>query len=98
MEFDEYVVDLNADCMCGCMEGDRFHKIFHFPNDYGASVVANPKRDGFAKKGYRVMLLRFSGRGPNDYAVVTAPVFDSGVLECDTWEQAVGTLNKIKEL
>ncbi|MCL2890339.1 MAG: hypothetical protein FWF40_00420 [Methanomassiliicoccaceae archaeon] len=98
MEFEEYIVDLNADCLCGCMEGDRFHKIFHFPNDYGASVVANPKKAGFAKKGYRVLLLRFSGRGPNDYSVVTAPVFDSGILECETWEQTAETLKKIKGL
>jgi len=98
MGFEEYVVDLNADCICGCMDGDRFHKIFHFPNDYGASVVGNPKKEGFAKSGYRVLLLRFSGRGPSDYKVVTAPMFDSSILECDTWEQAFETLKKIKEL
>jgi len=43
-------------------------------------------------------LLRFSGRGPNDYSVVTAPVFDSGILECETWEQTAETLKKIKGL
>jgi len=96
MEFEEYVVDLNADCMCGCMDGDRFHKIFRFPNDYGASVVNNPRKTGFSNKGYRVMLLRFSGQ--KDFRVVTAPMFDSSVLECDTWEQAVETIKKIKEL
>ena len=31
-EFKQYVVDLNADCKCGCMEGDRFHEIYRFPN------------------------------------------------------------------
>jgi hypothetical protein len=96
MEYEEYIVDLNADCVCGCMDGDRFHKIFHFPNDYGASVVANPKKAGFSKKGYRILLLRFSSAA--DYKVVTIPMFDSSVLECDTWEQAVESMKKIKEL
>jgi len=96
MEFEEYVVDLNADCICGCMYGDRFHKIYHFPNDYGASVVSNPKKDGFAEKGYRILLIRFSS--PTDYAIVTTPIFDSNVLECDTWEQTTASLGKIKNL
>jgi hypothetical protein len=96
MDYEEYVVDLNADCICGCMYGDRFHKIYRFPNHYGASVVSNPKRPGFSEKGYRIMLLRFSS--PADYKVVTMPVFDSSVLECDTWEQTAVSLKKIKEL
>ena len=96
MEYEEYIVDLNADCVCGCMDGDRFHKIFHFPNDYGASVVSNPKKGGFASEGYRILLLKFSSA--TDYKVVTAPMFDSSILECDTWEQAVGSMKKIKEL
>jgi hypothetical protein len=78
------------------MDGDRFHKIFRFPNGYGASVVANPKKPGFSKKGYRVLLLRFSSAA--DYKVITMPMFDSGVLECETWTQAAEALNKIKEL
>ncbi|MCL2142962.1 MAG: hypothetical protein FWH44_01705 [Methanomassiliicoccaceae archaeon] len=96
MEYEEYIVDLNADCVCGCMDGDRFHKIFHFPNGYGASVVANPKKEGFSKKGYRILLIKFSNA--TDYTVVTMPVFDSSVLECDTWEQTAESLKKIKEL
>jgi len=96
MEFEEYVVDLNADCVCGCMYGDRFHKIFRFPNGYGASVVSNPKKEGFAETGYRILLIRFNSG--TDYRVVTAPMFDKSVLECDTWDQAAGTLGKIKEL
>ena len=96
MEFEEYLVDLNADCVCGCMDGDRFHKIFRFPNGYGASVVSNPKKAGFAEKGYRILLIRFSS--PTDYKVVTAPVFDSSVLECETWENAVESMKKIKEM
>lgn len=96
MEFEEYIVDLNADCICGCMYGDRFHKIYHFPNNYGASVTSNPKKEGFAEKGYRILLIRFSSAA--DYKVVTAPMFDSSILDCDTWEQAAGMLKKIKEM
>ncbi|MDR1690722.1 MAG: hypothetical protein LBR42_02605 [Candidatus Methanoplasma sp.] len=96
MEFGEYVVDLNADCVCGCMDGDRFHKIFHFPNDYGASVVSNPKKEGFAERGYRILLIRFSNE--TEYRVVTAPMFDKSILECDTWDEALDALKKIKEL
>lgn len=96
MEYEEYIVDLNADCVCGCMDGDRFHKIFRFPNGYGASVVGNPKKEGFSKKGFRILLIRFSSE--TDFKVVTVPVFDSSVLECDTWEQAAEGLKKIKEL
>jgi len=96
MELEEYVVDLNADCICGCMYGDRFHKIFHFPNNYGASVVSSPKKEGFAEKGYRILLLRFSSA--TDFKVVTTPLFDSNTLECGTWEETVVTLKKIKEL
>ena len=96
MEYEEFIVDLNADCVCGCMDGDRFHKIFHFPNDYGASVVANPKKAGFAKKGYRVLLIRFSSA--TDWKPVMMPMFDSSVTECETWAQAAETLKKIKEL
>jgi hypothetical protein len=96
MEYEEYLVDLNADCVCGCMDGDRFHKIFHFPNDYGASVVSNPKKKGFAEKGYRILLIRFSGA--TDYKVVTIPMFDASVLECDTWGHVVSSLEKIKGL
>ena len=96
MEYEEYVIDLNADCICGCMEGDRFHKIFRFPNGYGASVVSNPKKTGFAEKGYRILLLKFSSAA--DYKVVTAPLFDSSVLECETWEKTLESMKKIKDL
>jgi len=96
MEYEEFIVDLNADCVCGCMDGDRFHKIFRFPNGYGASVVATPKKEGFAKGGYRILILKFSS--DTDYKIVTMPVFDSGVLECGSWEQTVSSLGKIKDL
>jgi len=96
MEFEEYVVDLNADCVCGCMDSGRFHKIFHFPNNYGASVVNNPQIRGFTKEGFRVMILKFSS--PTDFIVVTAPMFDSDIVNCKTWDEAVVSLQKIKDL
>ena len=96
MEYEEYVVDLNADCKCGCMEGDRFHKIFHFPNDYGASVVNNPKLGGFNAEGYRVLPIRFSG--PEDYTTVILPGFEQSDLDCKSWDDTVKTLTRIKEL
>lgn len=96
MEYEEYVVDLNADCKCGCMEGDRFHKIFHFPNGYGASVVNNPKLKGFNSEGYRVLPIRFSGE--EDYETVMLFDFTQEDLDCKSWGDAVRTLTRIKEL
>jgi len=96
MEFEEFIVDLNADCICGCMYGDRFHKIFRFPNHYGASVVSNPKKEGFAESGYRILLLKFSS--DTQYKVVTTPIFDKSILECDAWDQTAETLKKIMEM
>jgi hypothetical protein len=78
------------------MDTDRFHKIFHFPNNYGASVVGNPKKEGFAEKGFRILLIKFSSL--TDFKVVTMPMFDSSVLECDTWADAVESMKKIKDL
>ena len=96
MEYEEYVVDLNADCKGGCMEGDRFHKIFRFPNGYGASVVNNPKLRGFNSEGFRVLPIRFTG--DEDYTTVILPDFAQDELDCDSWEKAVATLTRIKEL
>ena len=96
MEYEEYVVDLNADCKCGCMDAGRFHKIFHFPNDWGASVVDNPKIAGYAKDGYRVMILRFSD--PETYSIVRDLMFEHDEVECKNWEAVVKTLTKIKNL
>lgn len=96
MEFDEYIVDLNADCKCGCMDAGRFHKIYHFPNDYGASVVGNPKTPGFAKEGYRAMLLKFSG--PETYRNMFIPAMGTNLVECENWSDVVKTLQTLKDL
>jgi len=96
MEFEEYVVDLNADCICGCMDGDRFHKIFHFPNDYGASVIGKPRRPGAPDREYRILLLKFLN--DTEYKVITVPMFDSTVVDCGGWADVAVSLKKIKEL
>ncbi len=96
MEFDEYTIDLNADCKCGCMDAGRFHKIYRFPNDLGASVVGGRKRPGTEERSYRVMLLRFTG--PESYENVEIDGFDSKVVDCDDWSQAVGVLERLRSL
>ncbi len=93
MEFDEYVVDLNADCKCGCMDLHRFHKIYHFPNDYGASVIANPKTSEFEDGGYRVMLIEFDD--PQTYSPVRPEGFDKNVVECPNWDTAADVLRRV---
>ncbi|MDO5853909.1 MAG: hypothetical protein Q4Q62_07735, partial [Thermoplasmata archaeon] len=93
MEFDEYVVDLNADCKCGCMDLHRFHKIYRFPNGYGASVVGNPKRPGFSGEGYRALVIRFTGE--QTYVNADLPVFEANPVECGDWAQAAGVLQAI---
>jgi len=96
MDFEEYVIDLNADCKCGCMYGDRFHKIYRFPNGLGASVIGLGKKIGSDERGYRILLIKFTG--DLDYIVVTTPMFDSSILECDSWEQAAERLKMIKDM
>ncbi len=96
MEFDEYVVDLNADCKCGCRDLYRFHNIYHFPNDYGASAIANPKNGGFVDGGYRVMIVEFEDE--DCYHLATPPGFDSNVVECADWNEVVGVLQRLKDL
>ena len=96
MKFEEYVVDLNADCKCGCMEGDRFHKIFRFPNGYGASVVNNPKLKGFSNEGYRILPIRFTGE--EDFVTVILPDFEQKDLDCGSWKEAVDSLTRIKDI
>jgi hypothetical protein len=95
-EFKEFLVDLNADCKCGCMDGDRFHEIYHFPNGYGASVVNNPKLIGFNSEGFRILPIKFSG--PEDFVIAQIPQFDQSEFECKSWEDAVKTLNKLKNI
>lgn len=95
MEFDEYVVDLNVDCKCGCMDVGRFHKIYHFPNDLGASVVGNRVKPN-EERAYKVMLLKFSG--PETYENVSVEGFDSRVIDCKNWKMTTDVLSRLKSL
>lgn len=95
MEYEEYVVDLNAHCKCGCMDVGRFHKIFRFPNGYGASVISNPK-GGPDEGGYTALLLRFTG--PEDYEAEELPGFGGSTVMCGSWAEAVGVLDRVAGL
>lgn len=94
MEYDEYIVDLNADCKCGCRDLHRFHNIYHFPNDLGASVIANPKQEGFADAGYRVMIIRFDDA--ETYSPETPEGYDGYVIESDSWDDVVRILDDLR--
>jgi hypothetical protein len=70
MDFERYAVELNPKCVCGCMEGGSIHKIFRFPNDYGASVVSAPKADLTARGTFRLYVLHFESPPPElDYEI-----------------------------
>jgi hypothetical protein len=80
VDFSNYEIDLNAKCTCGCMEGKRVHKIYRFPNEVGASVVATPKSKGFNEGGFRILVIHFDYPSPdNSYSV------DNEVMECPDW-------------
>lgn len=90
-KFKEYIVDLNADCKCGCQDLKRFHNIYRFPNGMGASVVGNPKRPGFAEGGYRALVIRFDG---DRYQKAVGIPFDSNPVECGGWDEVVSVLER----
>jgi len=99
MDFERYTIDLNAKCTCGCMEGKRIHKIYRFPNGYGASVVANPKKKGFEAGGFRLLVIHFeSGPPENAYCVDTSTPITESVLECRDWDEVLLGLERILAL
>ena len=99
MDFERYTIDLNAKCTCGCMEGKRIHKIYRFPNGYGASVVANPKKKGFEAGGFRLLVIHFeSGPPENAYRVDTSTPITESVLECRDWDEVLLGLERILAL
>ena len=91
--FEEYVVDLNADCKCGCRDLSRFHNIYRFPNGLGASVVENPKRPGFSAGGYRALLIRFSDE--TTFSKANLGQFDSNPVECADWGAVLMVLEEV---
>jgi hypothetical protein len=99
LDFAEYEIDLNAKCSCGCMEGKRIHKIYRFPNGYGASVVQTPHKAGFPEGGYRILIIHFDTDPPdNSYCVVDSTPLTEGVLECTDWREVELGLGKIFSL
>jgi hypothetical protein len=99
MEFDEYVVDLNADCPCGCMDGDRFHNIYRFPNDFGASVVSIPRNEAEKYGGFRVMLIRFEHFEAEHLWKIDDdnPLFAT-IFDRNNWSDVLMCLRRIYEL
>ncbi|MCE5296488.1 MAG: hypothetical protein LLG16_05220 [Euryarchaeota archaeon] len=98
-DFARYEIDLNAKCVCGCMEGNRIHKIYRFPNDYGASVVNNPKGLLMFTGNFRMFVLRFNSPPPeNAWEVAEDTGLTDGTIECKDWEEVETTLGRIMSL
>lgn len=90
MDYSKYEIDLNARCTCGCMEGKRIHKIYRFPNEMGASVVATPKFEGFKEGGFRILVIHFENPPPdNSYCV------EDEVIECKDWNMVEDSLDQL---
>jgi hypothetical protein len=99
MGYERYEIDLNAKCVCGCMEGNRLHKIYRFPNNYGASVVSGPKQRSGGMGNFRMYVLRFESSPPDNCWELAkdTPITDD-VVECDDWKQVEASLSKVFEL
>ena len=99
MSFDRYEIDLNAKCVCGCMEGNRVHKIYRFPNNYWASVVSAPKQRTGGMGNFRMYVLRFESSPPDHCWEIAkdTPVTDD-VVECEDWKRVEVSLAKVFEL
>ncbi|WP_019177357.1 hypothetical protein [Methanomassiliicoccus luminyensis] len=99
MNFDEYKVDLNAKCVCGCMDGKRIHNIYRFPNDYGASVISSPKGLKGAKPGFRIYVLRFESPAPEHiYSIMKNTLITTDFLECADWDEVDVALHDVYAL
>jgi hypothetical protein len=91
VDYARFEIDLNAKCTCGCMEGKRIHKIYRFPNEVGASVVATPKSEGFEEGGFRILVIHFDNPPPdNSYCV------DDEVIECKDWRMVEDRLLQLE--
>lgn len=99
MDLERYTVDLNARCVCGCMEGDRIHKIYRFPNDYGASVVSAPRADLAARGTFRLFILHFETPAPeNEYEISRDTGLTDDHIVCRDWADAESWLRRVFEL
>jgi hypothetical protein len=93
MSYDRFEIDLNAKCVCGCMDGNRLHKIYRFPNNYGASVVSGPKQRTGGVGNFRMYVLRFESSPPdNCWEVAKDTPVTNDVVECDDWAGVMETL------
>ena len=98
-KYEKYEIDLNAKCVCGCMEGDRIHKIYRFPNDYGASVVSGRKELDGKMGSYRMYVLRFDSPPPEHcWEIDTDTPITDDTVEADTWMDIEAVLQRIIEL
>lgn len=99
LDFDRYIVDLNAKCVCGCMEGDRIHNIYRFPNDYGASVVSAPRADKAAQGTFRVYVLHYETPAPEHaYEIDRDTPITDDYLVCRGWEEVEECLRRVHDL
>ena len=95
-DFKRYEADLNAKCVCGCMDGNRFHKTYRFPNNYGASVVSNPKTAGRNPGGFMVLPIKFITPLPeNEYVIEMDQPIEGLAVECRDWAEVEVSLAKI---
>jgi hypothetical protein len=99
MDFEGYTIDLNAKCVCGCMEGDRIHKIYRFPNGYGASVVSSPKALKGAKPGFRMYVLHYDAPAPDhSYCIEKDTPVTDDFLDCRDWNEVEQKLRLVFDL
>lgn len=99
MDYDEYKVDLNARCVCGCMEGDRIHDIYRFPNDYGASVVSAPKADRAASGTFHVYILHYDSPAPeHSYEIAKDTPLTDDYAVCRGQAEVLELLGKVWDL
>lgn len=96
MDFEKYIVDLNAKGVCRCMDGRPIQKIYRFPNDYGALVLPGPEGAG---PELRVYVLRYETPAPeNRYSIMTNTSLAAKFLECADWDEVEAQLRKVCEL
>jgi hypothetical protein len=98
-QFERFEIDLNAKCVCGCMEGNRIHKIYRFSNHYGASAVSGPKQKNSGEGNFRIYVLRFEAPPPDNCWEIAqdTPITDDTV-ECEDWTQVEKVLLRIMAL
>jgi hypothetical protein len=99
MEYQSFEIDLNAKCVCGCMDGNRLHKIYRFPNNYGASVVSGPKQKAGGMGNFRMYVLRFESSPPdNCWEIAKDTPITGDVIECNDWADVESSLFEVFHL